>query len=464
MRVTAASRAATRLRSNVSDPRSAVIDTLVGLLGVLVLIALNAFFVAAEFALVAVDRAEVDARVAAGDRAFAVAAGLLDRLSFHLSAIQLGITITSVVLGLVAEPTVAELLEPVLDPLFGSSGGAGVSVVLALLLATMAQMILGELVPKAVAIALPLATARRLARPTLLYSTLLHPITVVIGALADRLVRLMGVEPTEELTRVRSRYELARVVDRSVEDGTLNVEGAALVSRTFRFHEKTAADALTPRTDVVALAADATASDLVELSLSTGKSRFPVFREGLDDIVGVVAVSSIFSLAEDERSTASVAAMAAEPWVVPESKDLDDLLAEGRATRRSMAIVLDEYGGTAGLITMEDLVEELVGEIDDEHDLAGTRTPVWRWGGATVLAGRLHLDEVEEASGLVLPDGDYETLAGFVLERLGRIPTGGETVEYDGWTLEVREMDGRRIASVRCVAPEVPADAGGEAD
>jgi CBS domain containing-hemolysin-like protein len=407
--------------------------------------------VAVEFALVAVDRGAIDREAAEGDRRAAIVSRALSRLSFHLSGVQLGITITSLVLGFVAEPTVARALRGPLDGLMSRGAADAVSIVVALALATVVQMVVGELVPKAVAVSRSLGTARSLARPMAVYMRLFAPIIRLFGGLADRAVRLLGIEPAEELSTVRSRQELVTLVRRSRTEGTLDAAEAVLLTRAFRFGDKSAADALTPRTDIVSLRNTDSGADLLARSTATGLSRFPVVATDVDDIVGVVHVKALIDVPFAERATVAVAQLMSEPFVVPESRDLGHLLLEMREQRAQLAVVLDEYGGTAGIVTVEDLLEEIVGDIEDEHD-PGRRTarPL---GRTLLLPGGLHPDEVLDAVGFALPDGEFETLAGYLLDRLGHIPTVGEQVVDDGWTFTVVSMDRRRIETVQVGRP-----------
>jgi CBS domain containing-hemolysin-like protein len=411
-------------------------------------------FVAAEFGLVAVDRSRVDADAEAGSRRARLVRSLLRRLSFHLSGAQLGITITSLVVGFLAEPTIGRLLEPALEPLVGERAVRGVSLAIALVIATVAQMVVAEMVPKGLAIARPDAVARLLAPFIAVYGTVFGPVIHVLNGAANWTVRRLGMEPTEELSEVRTLAELGLLIADSSDQGTIGGSASTLLARSIRFGSKTAADALVPRPDVVAIGIDATAQDLVELSTRTGHSRIPVTGEDIDDVRGVVHVRAVHRVPHAERTEVRVGELMDDPVVVPESRDLEDVLADMRDTRQHLVVVLDEYGGTAGILTLEDIVEEIVGEIDDEYD---ARTPELTKpaAGDGVLPGGLHLDEVEEACGLRLPDGDYDTLAGFVLDRLGHIPDVGEAVEFDGWTLEVVTMDRRRIAEVRVSEPEL---------
>ena len=414
----------------------------------------TAFFVAIEFALVAVDRQQVQIDTEAGRRGAGVTSGALQRLSFLLSGAQLGITVTSLVVGFIAEPTVAAALEPLLGGLVGEERALGVSVAVALVLATVVQMVLGELVPKTLAIARPRTVAYALARPMVLLCGALAPLIRFLNGAANATVRRLGIEPREELTSVRSLEELELLIRSSADEGTLEPEALTLLTRTIRFGEKDAADALVPRRAVLTVAADDTVAELAERSVQTGKSRFPVIGADLDDVLGVVHVKDVYGLAFAARDATPVAEIMVPAFAVPETRDLASLLGDLRGTGTHLAVVVDEHGGTAGIITLEDILEEIVGEIDDEHDrrpatLTGVQRP-----GEWLLDASEHRDEVFDASGFAMPEGDYETLAGFVLAELGRIPDVGESFEHDGWHVEVASRDGLRVATVRLRRPE----------
>ncbi len=432
----------------------------IGIVAGVLLVLANAFFVAAEFALVAVDRTRLEIQADEGSRRATVALALLSRLSFNLSGAQLGITITSLALGLLAEPVFAVALEPLLEGVVGEAAALAVSVVVALALTTVIQMVVGELIPKSVAVARPLEVTLGLASGFRLYAVVFRPVIAVCNTTANAILRAVGVEPTEELSTVRSREELHRLVRTSREGGTLRSQTAQLLDRTFRFGDKTAADALTPRVALETLCVSDTVGDLLDASAQTGLSRFPLHDGDLDSIQGVVHVKDVLSVPRSERRTRPITELAKPVPMVPESKLLDDLLDELSLQGAHLAVVLDEFGGTAGIVTVEDLVEEIVGDIADEHDLdVGTPT-VRHWRGAHLLSGRLHPDEVDEACGFEVPDGDYETLAGFALDRLGRIPTTGDSFTHEGWSFEVARMDGKRIATLRLVAPAPLPDEG----
>jgi CBS domain containing-hemolysin-like protein len=314
------------------------------------------------------------------------------------------------------------------------------------------HLVLGEQVPKYLALASPDRTARRLAPMVAAYGVLTRPLVVALNGAANAVVRRLGVAPREELGVSHTLEQFEAVVRSSSSGGDIDPAEATLLRRSIRFGDKTAADALVPRVEVEALQRDDLAPALIERCVATGFSRFPVFTDDLDNIVGVVHVKSVYSVPATERSGVCVGDLMHEALAVPETRGLDLILDDMRRARKQMAVVVDEHGGTAGVVSMEDLLEEIVGEIDDEHDPRVDRTSV-EDSGSTVLSGGLHLDEVEEASGFRVPEGPYETFAGFVLARLGHIPEPSEMVHEDGWRVEVVAVKGRRIETLRVVAP-----------
>jgi CBS domain containing-hemolysin-like protein len=402
---------------------------------------------------VAVDRSRVYEQATRGDRR---ARGVLDAvktLSFQLSGAQLGITLTSLVLGFIAEPTLGDLLErPMAAVGVPGSSVHAASIAAALALATAAEMVLGELIPKNVAIARPLPVALSVSRPLLAYNRAFRAIIVLLNSAANWSVRRLGIEPRDELTGVRSLEELQLIVSSSRAQGMLGEEDFSLLARSLRFSGKRASDALIPRTSVLAVPEDATLADVAKIAVETGHSRFPVYRTDLDDIVGIAHVKDGYRVPASRRDKAPVTRAIRPAMAVPESRDLESLLVEMRRQRQHLAIVLDEYGGTAGIITLEDLLEEIVGDIEDEYDPASPQLTAPAMG-INVLSGMLHPDEVLEAAGLEIPEGDYETLAGFLLTLLDRVPEHGDHATYRGWELKVVEMDRRRIAKVLLVAP-----------
>jgi CBS domain containing-hemolysin-like protein len=378
---------------------------------------------------------------------------VLRRLSFHLSGAQLGITLCSLVLGFVAEPAVADVLEPAIGAIVGDRRSHSISIAIALLLATVATMVLGELVPKGLAVARPVRTAYALAGFMRVFDLTLGPVVRLLNEAANWTVRRLGIEPQEELRSVRSLEEIELLIRSSGEEGTLDPDELHLLTRTIRFGGKTVAEALVPRVDVAYLLSTDSVADLAARAHETGYSRFPVCGADLDDVSGLVHVKDVYRVEFGARETTPLSAIEHPAFVVPERADLAVLLGDLRRTGHHMAIVVDEYGGTAGIITIEDLLEEIVGEIADEHDPPQPKLTRVARPGEWVLPGTLHHDEVSDSCGLDMPPGEYDTLAGFVLDLLGHIPRPGEIASFEGWTLQVEEMDRRRVASVLVRSP-----------
>ena len=437
------------------------------LLGVAVLlIAGNALFVAAETALVTVERTQVDAAARRGSTRAARLRAALAQLSTQLSAAQLGITLTSLAIGLVAEPSIATLLH---GPLIATGLPEGavepIAVALGLLLASVVQMVLGELVPKNLALARPLATGLAVITGQLAFATLARPVVAVLNGAANRLLRAIGVEPTEELRSARSPDELSLLLRQSADRGSLSPDTARLLMRSLTFGDKRASDVLTPRVQVRFIDAGSHASQVLDVARESGHSRFPVMGDGPDDIVGLVHVKHAVAVPLEHRATVPVRSVMVPPVLVPSSLELDPLLDLLRDRGLQMAVVVDEFGGTSGLVTFEDLVEELVGEVTDEFDartgnIARARR---RRDGSWLLSGLLRPDEVTALTEVYVPEGSYETLGGLVLDSLGRIPRVSDTVGLPaGAQLRVQRMDGRRVDRVVLVPP--PAEGGSAED
>jgi magnesium and cobalt exporter, CNNM family len=422
---------------------------LLGLAGLLIVG--NAVFVAAETALVTVDRNLVESRAREGSVRFGRVRSTLRRLSTYLSGAQLGITVTSLAIGFAAEPSVATLLREPLDALGLDADVAEVTAVaIALLLATGVQMVFGELVPKNIALSRPVGTALWVVPPLLVFTAATRPLIVLLNGSANRLLRLVRVEPVEELRSARTPDELASVVRRAGVQGALGSETAGLMERSLSFSTKIAADVMTPRTRLRAVSASAPVITVIEATRETGHSRFPVIGENVDDIRGLVHVKHAVAVPELDRNTTRVLQVMAKPVLVPPSIAVDPLLHLLQERGLQLAVVVDEYGGTAGIVTFEDLVEELVGDVVDEHDSPAAdirRQPDGTW----LLSGLLRSDEIRAVIGLALPAGhaDYETVAGLILQLLGQIPRPGDSVDVPGATLTVERMDGRRIDWVR---------------
>jgi CBS domain containing-hemolysin-like protein len=433
------------------------------LLGVAaVLVVGNAVFVAAETALVTVDRNLVESRAREGSVRFGRVRSILQRLSTYLSGAQLGITVTSLAIGLVAEPSIATLLRGPLDAL-GLDGDVTevAAIALALLLATAVQMVFGELVPKNIAFSRPVESVVWVVIPLLVFTKLTRPLIAVLNGSANQLLRLVGVEPVEELRAARTPDELASVVRRAGAEGALGSETAGLMERSLAFGAKTAADVMTPRTRVRTVSASAPLATVIGATCDTGHSRFPVIGDSIDDIRGVIHVKQAVAVPEADRTTTRIRDVMTAPVLVPPSIALDPLLDRLQQHGLQLAVVVDEYGGTAGIVTFEDLVEELVGDVVDEHD--SPAPGIWRQpDGSWLVSGLLRPDEIQAAIGLELPPGraDYETVAGLILQLLRRIPDPGDQVDVPGATLTVDRLDGRRIAWVQVMIHQDNIDAG----
>ena len=427
-----------------------VIDPTLGVAAVLVLVALNGIFVAGEFSLVAVDVERVELMADGGHRRARLVRRLLSRLSFHLGGAQLGITVTSLLLGLLAEDTIGPLLDYV--PGVGLISGPARAVT-AIGIAALIQMVFGELAPKNLAISRPLSTGLWLAPILRVYGLLTAPVTLAFNGLANLLLRAGGIEPVEELRSLRSLEDLEHLV-RVSSARTLGEDEAILISRTLRLSGKDAADALTPRTSMVVLERSAKISDLVKACKESGYSRFPVVGDDIDDIVGIVEVRDVFAITAAGRESAPLSEILRSVVVVPEHRELDGVLVDLEAASSRLAVIVDEHGGTAGLITREDILEELVGDIADEYDEPAPVTAS-RSDGRMVVAGTSSKDEVEELLGLRLPQGPFETLAGFVLQQFGAIPEIGQSIEWHGWVFEVVRKDNLRLAEIAIESVDV---------
>ncbi|PQP21673.1 hemolysin family protein [Rhodococcus opacus] len=431
--------------------------SILALLGFLALTAGTALFVAAEFSLTALERSTVDSHARDGDRRARQVQHAHRTLSFQLSGAQLGITITTLITGYLSEPVLARFITPVLSAIgFSESAAAATSLVIALVLATSFSMVFGELVPKNLAIAHPLPTARATAGMQAAFSLIFKWAINGLNGTANWLVRRLGIEPAEELRSARSPQELGSLVRTSAQRGAIDKGTALLVNRSLRFGERTAEELMTPRVKIETLSTTDTVADLIDTASRTGFSRFPVVDGDLDDAVGVVHIKHAFAVPAHRRRTTRLNSLAQKVPVVPSSLDGDALMERIRSDGMQVAFVVDEYGGTAGMVTMEDLIEEIVGDVRDEHD--ESEIDVQRVGDGWSCSGLLRVDEVSDTTGYTAPEGEYETLGGLVLTELGRIPDEGDEVELplpEGahdpggrWVATVTHMDGRRIDRV----------------
>ncbi|NNJ04565.1 HlyC/CorC family transporter [Streptomyces sp. PKU-MA01144] len=442
-------------------------EVLLLLLSVLLALACGGF-VAAEFSLTTVERAELERAAERSERGAASALKAVRELTFHLSGAQLGITVTNLVVGMLAEPSIAKLISGPLRALGAApSVASSLALVIGTGLSTVFLMVVGELVPKNWAISRPLGVARVVATPQRIFSSIFRPLIRHLNDTANRVVRRLGLEPTEELASARSPQELVALARHSAREGALEADTAEMFVRTLMLAELTAENVMTPRVQVTSLDAQATAEDVANATRATGLSRFPVYRGGLDTVVGVAHIKDVLSVPADRRHRHPVAELMREPLLVPATLAVDRLL-DLLSGKRTMAVVIDEYGGTAGVVTLEDIVEEVVGEVRDEHDPHETpdlaRAGEDADGRALWSAdGAARMDQLD-VIGLRVPEGPYETLAGLMATRLGRIPAVGDTVELAGWRLDVVDASGRRAARVLLHEPRVaggPEEPGG---
>jgi CBS domain containing-hemolysin-like protein len=436
------------------------------------LIAACGIFVAAEFALIAVNRSTVERLAAKGDRKARGVLEALRSLSTQLSSAQVGITITNLTIGFLAEPAIAQLIEqPLASMGLPESAVPGIAIGIGIAIATVVTMIFGELVPKNLAIAKPLGTSKFIERPLLLFSRGMYLPIKVLNNSANFILRQFGVAPQEELASARSADELLSLVRRSAEKGTLAKETAQMLERSLTFGDLTALDVMTPRVNMKALQADDPVSEILRLAQLTGHSRFPVYDKDLDNIVGTVHIKYVIGVPRDRRNTTAVRNIMRPPVLVPSTIELEPLLKALRRGGLQMAVAIDEFGGTDGIVTMEDLLEELVGEMHDEHDR--TRTLIRkRKDGSWMLSGLLRPDEIGEELDIFLPEEEeVETLGGLIVHKLERIPKVGDTTEFnavnrDGDELEVHlkieRMDGNRIDRVRMTVAAPDDDSGEE--
>lgn len=431
--------------------------TRLGLVAFLVLA--NGFFVAAEFALVAVRRSRVDELASHGDASARLLQGALKHLDRYISGTQLGITLASLALGWIGEPALASLVDGILSKL-GIAAPSAVShsaaaITVGFLIITFLHIVLGELAPKSVALAKPEMVSKVVVRPLIWFSTLAYPAIWLLNGVANTLLRGLRIQPVSELERVHSSDELRLLVMQSRQGGVLNETDTAMLAGVFDFHDKKARDVMRPRTDIVALSEDATEDEVWQTVRTERYSRYPVYHDSLDDVVGVFLAKDLW-LHPDNKPF--VLKDYIRPAVyVPDNRPAERVLDDLRKRRAQLAVVLDEYAGTAGIVTFEDLIEEVIGDINDEYDFA-TRQAV-ESNGVLELAGTLSLVDVRSDYQLDIPEGDWNTLGGYVFAQLGRVAHIGDRVRFSGGDLEVVAMDGRRVAAVRVLvggAPSVP--------
>jgi CBS domain containing-hemolysin-like protein len=406
-------------------------------------------FVASEFSLVNLERSDLEARRERGERGLSNSIRALKKTSTHLSGAQLGITLTTMLTGFLVEPSLTHLLKPTLQSLgVVENLLEGVGLAISMFIATVVSTLIGELVPKKLALSIPLQVNKFVVGFQLAFTWVFSLMIYILNKVGNAIVRSIGIEPKEELSSTRTAEELSSLVRRSAILGALDAQTATLLTKTLAMSHLVAADVMTPRPRMQALESDATVSNVIELSVKTGYSRFPIHEGSTDDIIGVVHIKQAVAVPREKRADLAVTAIMVEALRVPETMPLESLLVELRAKGLQLAIVVDEYGGTAGIATLEDLIEELVGELVDEHDRA--KAGVTRGANSSVLfPGMIRPDELLEMAIKVPADGAYETVAGYMMSVLGRIPAVGDEVEIEDGTLRIERMDGRRADRVR---------------
>ena len=410
------------------------------------LLFLNGYFVAAEFAFTAARRQVVEQKNTRSSRA---ASWLMQHLSDTLAGAQLGITICSLLLGFIAEPAIAQIFESVFGFLaIPSAVLHTISFIIALLIVVFLHMVIGEMAPKNIAIATPERAALAMALTFRAYMLAFRPVIIVLNAIANSILRIFGVEPRDELETSRSAEDLSQMIFAGRQEGVIEEFASKLLAGAILFSERTAAEVMVPRPDIVALPATSTPADLALVVNEEGFSRIPIFEEDIDDILGFVHAKDLLIIEEEKENEPLEIRLIRPLLVAPESAPVRPLLAEMQQTGRHLALIIDEHGGAAGLLSLEDIVEELVGEIRDEYDEG--EEEIRRIGESDwyYVPGSARPDQLRSQVNIKLPEGEYETVGGFVMDRLGRIPRRGDRLEFEGWVLRVRRMEGRRVAEV----------------
>lgn len=428
-------------------------STLLRLLAVILLVAANAFFVAAEFALVASRRTRIQAMVRKGDRRAAVVMKALQSLDRYISGTQLGITVASLGLGWIGKPALAGTIERLFAGLpspLDVVATESVAVAVAFALITFLHIVLGELAPKALALLHPEQTSRWVAPPLIVFTIATNPFIWLLNGTANGILRLFGARPPTEHERVHSPEEIMMLVEQTRKTGSLGTQDARMIEGVFEFSEKKARDVMTPRTDMKALLAGLTLAEAADEVAAAGRSRYPVYGESLDDIVGTVHAKDILRGLR-AANAATLKDIARPAFFVPGTREVEDVLTDMKRQKVHLAIVLDEFGGTAGLVTMEDLLEEIVGPIYDEYDRPAAPSPKGAAGagGTPMIDGGTEIRDVNRQFGLNLDDTDYTTIGGLLFGTLGRLPKVGDRVTVSGASFEIVEMDGRRVGKAR---------------
>jgi magnesium and cobalt exporter, CNNM family len=431
------------------DPSDGMLT--VRLIAVLALVVVNGFFVAAEFALIAVRRSSIESRATAGDRGARLVERTLKDLDRYIAATQLGITLAALALGWFGGDTVALIVDRVLGQFGIAPPPAAIhtttAMIAAFIIIVFLHVVVGELTPKNIALVRPEGASLLIVRPLVAFAIVTSPLIAAYNAAARGLLRVLGVRPVTQMERAHSPEELRRLVMQSRAHGAIDESDSAMLAGVFDFHEKRARDVMRPRTEIVAIAVDASESEVWQFMRSERYSRYPVYEETLDNVIGVLVAKDFWL--QEPGTPFNLRTLTRKPLYVPDTRAAERVLDDLRRTRAHMAVVLDEYGGTAGIVTLEDLVEEVIGDINDEYDFA-VREAI-EANGVLELAGAMSLVDVRSDYRLPIPEGDWTTLGGYTFARLGRVPHIGDRATFPGGELEVVAMDGRRVAAVRVV-------------
>lgn len=423
-------------------------STILRLIAVVVLVLANGFFVSAEFALVASRRTRIEAMIRRGNTKAKLVGRALEHLDRYIGATQLGITLASLGLGWIGEPALAATIEGAFSGFpepFDAIATHAVAGTIAFAIITVLHIVLGELMPKALALLYPERTSTWVVMPLLAFTFFANPFIWALNGTANRLLKLLGLRAPSEHERVHSAEEIRMLVEQSHEAGKMRKSANRLLSGVFEFSEKNAREVMTPRTEMVALHNADTIEVAADVIAKAGRSRYPVYRSSLDDIAGVVHAKDVLAALRSEQPV-TLEQLVRPAHFVPGTREVEDVLADMKLKKVHLVIVLDEFGGTAGLVTMEDLLEEIVGQIEDEYDRPKARQGLL---AATAFPGRTEIDEVNEKANLDIDAGDYTTLGGFIFGALGRLPKVGDRVRIEGGEFEVTAMDGRRVAEAR---------------
>ncbi len=442
---------------------------LVRVLAVIALVVLNGFFVSAEFALVRARRSRLEAMAAEGDRLAGLALRATTNIRAMLSASQLGVTLASLGLGWVAQSVFTEAIANAVGALpFAIEASVRLTIggAIALAIVTYLHVVFGELAPKGGALLYPEGFARILVPPLMAWAWLTTPFTAILNRSSQAVLHALGHGSVDiEMSSVHSPEELRLLVEQSEEGGALERHDAALLDGVFEFSEKNAREVMTPRTEIVALQSDATLTETLTVVTEGGFSRYPVYTDTIDNIVGILLAKDLIKVAAERPAGFTPPTIMRPAHVIPGSREVEEVLADFKRLKEHMAIVLDEYGGTAGVVTMEDLLEEIVGEILDEYDEPEAPVPVTTREGNTLIPGATNIGELNSRYDLTVPDEEYTTVGGYVFGALGKLPAIGDRVTAGGATFVVREMDGRRVETLgmELPPPSVPEDDDGEA-